>query len=189
MTNMIVATEREAGPTPPLHRSPSPSPETWRASYRPSPRGAEVALDLRAATLGEVAAAFSAWRATNRVDYHTVTFERGVVVTPLHLFFSVSRLDLVVEYMRTAGAPRIRAYFDAESDAWFALEGTHRLRAAAILGVAPVLVPVRWRRGWRALERARYAVARRAHVFPRVEVDAPPVSGETRSPDGLNPPG
>ena len=49
----------------------------------------------------------------------------------------------VVAEMKRRGPPRIRAYFDGE--VWHAREGTHRLRAAKLLGLPPVLVPVRWR--------------------------------------------
>ncbi len=92
------------------------------------------------------------------------------VVTPLHAHYSPAHLDQVIAAMRRMGPPRIRAYFDAPSGTWFAQEGTHRLRAAAELGVAPVMVPVQWRRGRKALARARHAASRRGHLFPRVEV-------------------
>ena len=92
------------------------------------------------------------------------------VVTPLHEHFSPARLAQVVAEMRRRGPPRIRAYFDAVSVAWFCFEGTHRLRAALQLGIAPVLVPVRWHRGPAALVRARHAARIRGHVFARVEV-------------------
>lgn len=103
-------------------------------------------------------------------NYYSVTFEAGTVVTPLHAYFSQARLDQVVEKMRELGPPRIRAHRDAQSGTWFALEGTHRLRAAKLLGVAPIMVPVPWPRGPHALERARYAAVERGHVFARVDV-------------------
>lgn len=53
---------------------------------------------------------------------------------------------------------------------WHAREGTHRLRAALALGLAPVLVPVQWRRTAAALARARIAAVRHAHTFERVVV-------------------
>lgn len=102
---------------------------------------------------------------------------RSVIVTPLHEHFSPSHLIDVVATMRRLGPPRIRAYFDPQSGAWFAQEGTHRLRAAMLLGVAPVMVPVRWPRSRAALERARYAAVQRGHAFNRVLVDAPPEGG------------
>lgn len=92
------------------------------------------------------------------------------IVTPLHAHFSPAHLDHVVGEMRRRGAPRIRAYHDTVSGAWYALEGTHRLRAAVALDVVPILVPVRWPRSGAALERARHAL-RRAHAFPRVDVE------------------
>jgi hypothetical protein len=94
----------------------------------------------------------------------------GVVVTPLHEHYSIEHLRDVIEAMKQLGSPRIRAYFDDKSGAWFATEGTHRLRAAKLLGIAPVMVPTRWSRTRKALERARYAAVSRGHVFDRVEV-------------------
>jgi hypothetical protein len=49
-------------------------------------------------------------------------------------------------------------------------EGTHRLRAAKALGLAPVIVPVPWRKTRAALERAGFAAIQRGHVFARIEV-------------------
>lgn len=94
----------------------------------------------------------------------------STIVTPLHAYYSPAHLDVVVDKMRRLGPPRIRASFDLVSGSWFALEGTHRLRAALALGLAPVLVRTRWPRGCAALERARYAAIIRGHTFERVEV-------------------
>jgi hypothetical protein len=93
-----------------------------------------------------------------------------VIVTPLHRHFSPVRLQAVIAKMQRLGPPRIMAYFDADFGAWFALEGTHRLRAAKHLGLAPIMVPVRWPRRRVALERARYAAVLTGHEFERVEV-------------------
>lgn len=93
-----------------------------------------------------------------------------IVVTPLHEHFSPPHLEHVVSEMRRLGAPRIRAYLDVETGAWLAQEGTHRLRAALRLGIAPVMVHVRWPRSREALERARFAAIERGHVFDRIEV-------------------
>lgn len=90
---------------------------------------------------------------------------RGLTVTPLHDHYSPAHLVDVVERMRVLGRPRIRAYFDRAYGVWFALEGTHRLRAAKALGLVPVLVPVPWPRSAAALERARFAAVLRAHTF------------------------
>ncbi len=92
------------------------------------------------------------------------------VVTPLHAYHSPARLVRVIDEMRRRGAPRIRGYFDRESGAWFTFEGTHRLRAAVVLGLAPVMVPMPWPRSSTALTRARYAAVVRGHVFPQVDV-------------------
>lgn len=94
----------------------------------------------------------------------------SVVVTPLHAHYRPAHLAHVVQRMRVLGPPRIRAYHDPVTDAWFCFEGTHRLRAALQLGVAPVLVRARWPRTPLALERARHAL-RRAHRFPAVTIE------------------
>jgi hypothetical protein len=91
-----------------------------------------------------------------------------IIVNPLHWYYSPAHLEEVTAEMRRRGAPRLRAHFDGE--VWHAREGTHRLRAAKALGVAPVLIPVKWWRGKASLERARYAAIRDGHVFDRVEV-------------------
>jgi hypothetical protein len=93
-----------------------------------------------------------------------------IVVTPLHAHYSPARLERVLDEMRRRGAPWIRAHFDEPSGAWFTFEGTHRLRAALALGLAPVLVPLRWPRSQPALARARFAARTRGHAFPRVDV-------------------
>lgn len=93
-----------------------------------------------------------------------------IVVTPLHEHFSPPHLEHVVSEMRRLGPPMIRAFLDIETGAWLAQEGTHRLRAALRLGIAPIMAPVRWTRGANALERARFAAIQRGHIFNRVEV-------------------
>jgi len=92
------------------------------------------------------------------------------IVTPLHHHFRPAHLAAVIAEMERRGPPRIRAYLDAETGAWFALEGTHRLRAALALGLAPVMASVPWPRSRQALERARFAAVRRGHLFPRVSL-------------------
>lgn len=92
------------------------------------------------------------------------------VVAPLHRYYSPPHLMEVVRAMRTLGPPRLRAFLDEHTGAWLAAEGTHRLRAARLLGVAPVLVPIRWWRTRAALARARFAAIEYGHAFPRVEV-------------------
>lgn len=92
------------------------------------------------------------------------------IVTPLHAHFDPAHLEYVVSEMTRRGPPRIRASYDPVTGCWFAAEGTHRLRAAIRLGLAPVMVAVPWRRGRHALERARYAAILRGHEFPHVEV-------------------
>ena len=93
-----------------------------------------------------------------------------VVVTPLHAHYSPAHLDHVVAQMRRLGPPKIRAYFDTVSRAWMAQEGTHRLRAAKLLDIPPVMVPVHWPRSRKALDRARFAARLRGHAFKSVDV-------------------
>ncbi len=91
-----------------------------------------------------------------------------VLVNPLHWYFSPSHLAHVIGVMQRLGPPVIRAYFDGEM--WHAREGTHRLRACLVLGIAPRLVPSKWPKSKAALERARLGALRRAHVFRKIEV-------------------
>jgi hypothetical protein len=93
-----------------------------------------------------------------------------ILVNPLHDYYRPAHLEHVIGEMRKRGAPVIRAHFDGE--VWHAREGTHRLRACKALGIAPVLVPVRWKRSRDSLARARVAASRFAHAFERVEVRA-----------------
>jgi hypothetical protein len=93
-----------------------------------------------------------------------------VFVNPLHHYYRPEHLAHVIAEMNHRGPPVLRAHFDGEM--WHASEGTHRLRAAKILGLAPVLVPVPWRRTQAALQRARAGASRAAHVFDRVEIRA-----------------
>ena len=93
------------------------------------------------------------------------------IVTPPHHHYSRRHLAAVVEAMLQLGPPRIRAFFDPATGAWFAREGTHRLRAARLLGVAPVLIPIPWWRSRAALVRARFAACLRGHEFPAVRVE------------------
>lgn len=57
-------------------------------------------------------------------------------------------LEAVIESMRTQGAPTIRAWWSGEQ--YYALEGSHRLAAAAALGLTPAVIeldadaPVDW---------------------------------------------
>lgn len=93
-----------------------------------------------------------------------------MIITPLHRYFRPDHLEEVVVEMRRRGAPVLRAYFDAPSGAWLASEGTHRIRAAFLLGIAPVLVPIAWWRSGPALVRARFAAIEYGFLFPLVQV-------------------
>jgi hypothetical protein len=104
---------------------------------------------------------------------HHLQEESMTTVTPLHAHFRPAHLEHVIAEMRRRGPPRIRAHFDTSSGAWLALEGTHRLRAAKLLDLAPVMLPVRWPRSALALMRARFAAVERGHIFDRVTIGAP----------------
>lgn len=51
-----------------------------------------------------------------------------------------ARLDRVLAKMQDLGAPTIKAYWDGEK--YWAVEGSHRLAAAKILGLTPVIEEV-----------------------------------------------
>ena len=93
-----------------------------------------------------------------------------MIVVPPHAHFSPAHLAHVIAEMVRRGPPRIRAYLD-ETGAWFTREGTHRLRAAMALELAPILVPVPWWREASALRQARFAAVLRGHAFPIVTVE------------------
>lgn len=91
-------------------------------------------------------------------------------INPLHGYFRPDHLDHVVAEMLRRGPPVLRACWDPVGGLWHAREGTHRLRAAHLLGLAPILVPVPWKCSASGRERARHAAARHAHTFERVVV-------------------
>lgn len=92
----------------------------------------------------------------------------GIVVAPLHRHFTPRHLDHVAAEMRQLGAPRIRGHFDEPSGCWLASEGTHRLRVAFALGIAPIMVGIGWWRSLAALGRARSAAIEYGYLFPFV---------------------
>jgi hypothetical protein len=51
-------------------------------------------------------------------------------------------LRLVMSQMQTLGAPQIRAWYSG--DAWYAIEGSHRLAAAHELGLEPEIIEVEY---------------------------------------------
>lgn len=100
----------------------------------------------------------------------SIRFLSSVIVNPLHGYYRPERLEHVVSEMRRLGPPVLRAAWDADAGIWHAREGTHRLRAAKRLGLAPVIVPVPWKLRGDAAIRARFAAMRHAHTFEAVEV-------------------
>jgi len=93
----------------------------------------------------------------------------SVRVCPLHRYFREEHLAQVKVEMQKRGSPTLRGYFDVESNTWFMSEGTHRLRAAKALDIAPTLVHIPWWRTRKSLERARHV--KHFHVFERVECE------------------
>ena len=92
-----------------------------------------------------------------------------MIVCPLHWYYSAEHLADVRAEMLTRGPPVLRGYLDA-SGVFLLREGTHRIRAAHALGLAPVLVPIPWWRARARLESARVAASRRGLEFAEVEI-------------------
>jgi len=61
-----------------------------------------------------------------------------------HDHFDAAHLEAVKTEMKTLGAPAIKAVWMEAYGAWVALEGSHRIRAAAELGLAPDIDEVEW---------------------------------------------
>ena len=80
------------------------------------------------------------------------------IVCSLHWYYRAAHLAKVVGQMRDLGPPVLRGFFDVDFGAVLLSEGTHRIRAAHHLGLAPVIRVVPWWRSKVSLERARYAV-------------------------------
>ena len=62
----------------------------------------------------------------------------------VHAHYSEAHLQDVIESMRTLGAPRIQAVWSDVYNAWCALEGCHRIRAAKVLGLTPEINAVEY---------------------------------------------
>lgn len=68
------------------------------------------------------------------------TFGGGKMKIQLvHSYFDEKHLEKVISEMKTLGAPKIKAVWCEELDRWLAVEGCHRLRAALLLGLQPVI--------------------------------------------------
>lgn len=62
-----------------------------------------------------------------------------------HDHFDADHLEAVVAEMRVLGAPTIKAVDMTDLyGAFVSLEGSHRIRAAAILGLKPIIDEVEW---------------------------------------------
>jgi hypothetical protein len=60
----------------------------------------------------------------------------------MHNHYRPEHVDEVVEIMRTLGAPEIRAIWNPVHEMWMAVEGCHRLRAAKVLGLTPIIIDI-----------------------------------------------
>lgn len=61
-----------------------------------------------------------------------------------HDHFDAAKLEAVKAEMEALGAPTIKAVWMENYGAWVALEGSHRIRAAADLGLVPAIDEVEW---------------------------------------------
>lgn len=61
-----------------------------------------------------------------------------------HDHFDAEHLSKVSAEMAVLGAPAIKAVWMEVHNAWVALEGAHRIRAAASLGLIPEIEEVEW---------------------------------------------
>lgn len=59
-----------------------------------------------------------------------------------HNHYSEEHLEDVKNKMEALGAPKIKAIWVEEFDCWQATEGCHRIRAAKILGLTPVIIDI-----------------------------------------------
>lgn len=89
-------------------------------------------------------------------------------VCTLHWYFSEGHLLEVVQEMRRRGPPELRGFHDPGAGVLLK-EGTHRIRAAGVLGLTPVIRLVPWWRSRESLQRARYALRDRGLEFERVD--------------------
>ncbi len=62
----------------------------------------------------------------------------------VHKHYDENHLQEVIEQMKTFGAPKIYAVWMECYGHWAALEGCHRLRAAATLGLTPEIEEVEY---------------------------------------------
>jgi len=60
----------------------------------------------------------------------------------LHNHYNEEKLSQVMDQMKKMGAPEIRAIWSEVHGEWMAVEGCHRLRAAAALGIQPVIINI-----------------------------------------------
>lgn len=107
----------------------------------------------------------------------------GLIVCPLHWYFRPAHLADVEAEMVRRGPPHLRGYLDRETGVFLLREGTHRVRAAHRLGLAPTLVAGPWWRSRQRLQNARVAARTRGLLFDRVVL-----AGSRVSPRQARPP-
>ena len=61
-----------------------------------------------------------------------------------HAHYDFPHLAKVTDEMRSLGAPVVKAVWMEVYDAWVALEGSHRIRAALALGLVPQIEEIEW---------------------------------------------
>lgn len=66
----------------------------------------------------------------------------------VHKHYDAAHLETVKAEMLKLGAPTIKAFWDEALNAWVAVEGCHRLRAAKALSVTPVIDQVNYDSNW-----------------------------------------
>jgi len=62
----------------------------------------------------------------------------------VHSHYDADKLQKVIDEMRALGTPKIHAVWMECYGHWQALEGCHRLRAAAALGFTPEIIEVEY---------------------------------------------
>lgn len=98
----------------------------------------------------------------------TPTLQLPAIVCPLHRYFDALRLERVTMEMKERGAPVLRGTVDGKQPIVLLCEGSHRIRAAHMLGLVPTIVSVPWWRSCAALDRARFCAARHGLRFQLV---------------------
>jgi hypothetical protein len=62
-----------------------------------------------------------------------------MTIALFHRHYDEQHLQQVMQQMQTLGAPTIKAVWMENYQHWVALEGTHRILAAKMLGITPII--------------------------------------------------